>query len=63
MRFKSLYLYLAGGTIALLLFIYELVMYHSQLSSTDIALSAIPVVLLYYLSFKVYHENADDELM
>ncbi len=60
---KSFYLYLAGGTVALLLFIYEIVTYYSQLSTSDIVLSAVPVALLYYLSFKVYHENADDELM
>ena len=63
MRFKSLYLYLAGGTLALLLFVYELVRYYSKLSSSDIVLSGIPFVLLYYLSFKVYHEDRDDELM
>ena len=60
---KSFYLYLAGATVALLLFIYLLVRHYDQLSTTDIALSAVPVVLLYYVSFKVYHENADDELM
>ena len=60
---KSFYLYLAGATVALLLFIYLLVRHYDQLSTSDIALSAVPVVLLYYVSFKVYHENADDELM
>ncbi|MFI5162795.1 MAG: hypothetical protein ACHQHN_16055 [Sphingobacteriales bacterium] len=61
--FKSFYLYLGGAIVALLLFIYLVVRYHSQLSETDVILSAIPVLVLSYLSFKVYHENADDELM
>jgi hypothetical protein len=61
--FKSFYLYLGGAVVGLILFICELVFYYSKLSTSDIVLSALPVVLLFYVSFKVYHENADDELM
>ncbi len=61
--FKSFHLYLTGAIIGLVLFVLELVFYYSKLSTSDIALSAAPVVLLFYVSFKVYHENADDELM
>lgn len=63
MRFKSFHLYLAGAVVALVFFIYELVVFHASLSTTDILLSASPVVILSYLAFKVYHEDADDELM
>jgi hypothetical protein len=60
---RAFYLYLAGGTVALALFIYELVVYHASLSVTDITLSAMPVVILYYLAFKVFRENRDEDLM
>jgi hypothetical protein len=62
-RFKSFHLYLTGAIIGLVLFVFEMVFYYSKLSASDIALSAVPVVLLLYVAFKVYHENADDELM
>jgi hypothetical protein len=63
MRFKSFHLYTAGAVIALVFFIYVVVVYHSSLSTTDILLSASPVLILAYLAYKVYHEDADDELM
>jgi hypothetical protein len=63
MRFKSFHLYVAGAVVALGFFAYEIVAYHSSLSATDILLSVSPVVILSYLAFKVYHEDADDELM
>ena len=63
MRFKSFYLYLIGAVIAVVFFVYELFAFHSSLSTTDIILSASPAVVLSYLAFKVYHEDADDELM
>jgi hypothetical protein len=62
-RFKSFHLYLTGAIISLILFVIEMALYYSKLSTSDIVLSALPVVLLFYVSFKVYHENADDELM
>ena len=63
MVFRSFYLYLIGSIAALLVFIYELVEYFKVLDSSEIILSAMPVVILAYLTFKVYHEQSDDELM
>ncbi|MBS1533158.1 MAG: hypothetical protein JSU01_22855 [Bacteroidetes bacterium] len=63
MRFRSFYLYIAGAVIAVVFFVYEMIVFHASLSTTDIILSASPVVILSYLAFKVYHEDADDELM
>ncbi|MGZ3777874.1 MAG: hypothetical protein ACXVI9_09890 [Mucilaginibacter sp.] len=62
-RFKSFHLYTGGAVIALVFFVFEVAMYHSSLNTTDTLLSASPVVILSYLAFKVYHEDADDELM
>jgi hypothetical protein len=50
--FKSFYLYLAGAVVGLVLFVFELVFYYSKLSASDIALSAVPLVLLFYVSLK-----------
>jgi hypothetical protein len=63
MVFKSFYLYLIGSIAALLIFIYELVKYYNELDVSEIILSAMPVIILAYLTFKVYHEQNDDELM
>ena len=63
MRFRSFHLYIAGAVAALVFFVYEIAAYHSSLSATDILLSLSPVAILSYLAFKVYHEDADDELM
>ena len=62
-RFKSFHLYTAGAVVALVFFIYELIVFHKSLDSTDILLSASPVAILSYLAFKVHREDADDELM
>lgn len=63
MRFKAYYLYIAGSVIALAFFIYELIVFHATLSTTDILISTTPVIILSYLAFKVHREQDDDELM
>jgi len=63
MSYRFFYLYLAGGTVALLLLIYQLISQYPQLSDIGISLNAIPVVLLYYMAFKVYREKEDKEMM
>jgi len=63
MRFKAFYLYVAGSVIALACFIYELVVFHASLSTTDILISTTPVIILSYLAFKVHREQDDEELM
>ncbi|MDB5134931.1 MAG: hypothetical protein JWP37_1534 [Mucilaginibacter sp.] len=63
MSYKFFYLYLAGGTIALLLLIYQILAYYPDLSDTGIFLNLIPVLLLYYMAFKVRREKEDKDLM
>lgn len=63
MSYKFFYLYLAGGTIALLLLIYQLVAYYPALNSFSVTLNAAPVLLLYYLAYKVRREKEDKDMM
>jgi hypothetical protein len=63
MSYKFFYLYLAGGTIALLLLIYQIFTYYPDLSDAGIFLNLIPVLLLYYMAFKVRREKEDKDLM
>jgi hypothetical protein len=63
MSYKFFYLYLAGGTIALLLLIYQLVVYYPSLNTFDVVLNLIPILLLYYLAYKVRREKEDKDLM
>jgi hypothetical protein len=60
---KFFYLYLAGGTVALLLLIYQLVAYYPALNDIALFLNAVPVVLLYYMAYKVRREKDDKDLM
>lgn len=57
---KFFYLYLAGGTIALLLMIYQV---FAKRGLVRIAADGIMVVAFYYLAFKVYHEKKDHDMM
>jgi hypothetical protein len=63
MSYKFFYLYLIGGTIALLLLIYQLLAYYPLINKLDIALNAVPVLLLYYMAYKVRREKEDKDLM
>ena len=63
MSYKFFYLYLAGGTLALLLFIYQLVVYYPTLNDVALFINAIPVLLLYYMAYKVRREKEDKDLM
>lgn len=60
---KFFYLYLIAGSVALILLIWQLVMYWQNLSFTGVILNAIPMVVFYYLAYKTYHEKSDSELM
>ena len=60
---KFFYLYFVGGTIALLLLIYQVVTYYPALNDIALVLNAIPVVLLYYMAYKVRREKDDKDLM
>ena len=63
MSTKFFYLYIAVGTAALIWFIYRLIAYYPALNTLDLAINAVPVVLLYYLAYKVRREKEDKDLM
>ena len=63
MSTKFFYLYISGGTAALMWLIYRLIAYYPALNTLDLAINVIPVVLLYYLAYKVRREKEDKDLM
>jgi hypothetical protein len=63
MSTKFFYLYIAGGTAGLMWLIYRLIAYYPALNTLDLAINVIPVVLLYYLAYKVRREKEDKDLM
>jgi hypothetical protein len=63
MSYKFFYLYIAGGTVALLWLIYRLIAYYPALNTLDLAINAVPAVLLYYLAYKVRREKEDKDMM
>ena len=60
---KFFYLYLIGGTIALILTMYQIAANYPAVNAQSVALYFIPVILLYYMAYKVYHVKNDNELM
>ncbi|MBS7562838.1 hypothetical protein KHS38_00340 [Mucilaginibacter sp. Bleaf8] len=63
MAYKFFYLYLAGGILALIWFIYKLMFLTSPVNFGVVVLYLIPVIILFYLAYKVYHEKKDSEIM
>jgi hypothetical protein len=63
MSFKFFYLYLVGGTVALLLAVYPIVIANPVVSLHRAFLYLLPSLLLYYMAYKVYHVKKDHELM
>ena len=63
MSTKFFYLYIAAGTVALIWLIYRLIAYYPGLNTLDLAINAVPVVLLYYLAYKVRREKEDKDMM
>ncbi|HVW15955.1 MAG TPA: hypothetical protein VHB54_19145 [Mucilaginibacter sp.] len=57
---RFFYLYLAGGTIALLLMIYQV---FANRGLIRIVADGIVAGAFYYLAFKVYHEKKDHDMM
>jgi len=60
---KFLYLYLAGGVLALGLLIYDICTNYNKPDWGNIALEGLSAILFLYLSYKTYHEKKDGELM
>jgi hypothetical protein len=57
------YLYLVGGSIAAALLGYDLVTTWPNVAANSLVLDILPMLLLYYLAYKTYHEKKDKELM
>jgi hypothetical protein len=63
MSYKFFYLYLIGGTVALLLLVYQIIAYYPEIRFAGVFFNVIPVLLLYYLAYKVRREKEDKDLM
>jgi len=63
MSYKFFYLYLAGATVALLLLIYQLMTYYPDLNGIGLFINVFPVILLYYMAYKVRREKQDRDMM
>jgi hypothetical protein len=64
MNNKFYYIYLVAGTIALILFVYQLLTAHTNgINLWNLSGDIFMVVVLYYLAYKTYHEIKDKELM
>ncbi len=60
---KFFYVYLVGGTIFLVLFIYQLAHFSADFRTVSVLLGIIPAIFLYYLAYKVKREKQDKDLM
>jgi len=63
MSYKFFYLYLAGATVALLLLIYQVMTYYPDLNGIGLFINIFPVILLYYMAYKVRREKQDRDMM
>jgi lipid-A-disaccharide synthase-like uncharacterized protein len=63
MSYKFFYLYLTGGSIFLLLLIYQLIVYYPSLNVLGVGLNVLFILALYYLAYKVRREKEDKDLM
>lgn len=64
MNKRFYYIYLIAGTIALILFLYQLFSQHTAtVSLWNLTGNILLTVVLYYLAYKTYHEKKDKELM
>jgi len=60
---KFFYLYLVGGTVALLLLVYALITAYPDFNGHGALFYIIPTLALYYMAYKTYHVKKDGELM
>jgi len=63
MSYKFFYLYLAGATVTLLLLIYQVMTYYPDLNGIGLFINIFPVILLYYMAYKVRREKQDRDMM
>ncbi|PAW94759.1 hypothetical protein CKK33_15150 [Mucilaginibacter sp. MD40] len=62
-RGKFFYLYLIGGTVALILLLYSLTTAYPNINHGGALFYIIPTLALYYMAYKTYHVKKDGELM
>jgi hypothetical protein len=60
---KFFYLYLIGGTVALLLLLYSIISAWPAVNRSGALFYVIPTLALYYMAYKTYHVKKDGELM
>lgn len=60
---KFFYLYFIGGTVALALLVYELIVAYPNINAQGALFYALPTILLYYMAYKTWHVKNDSELM
>ncbi|TSD67390.1 hypothetical protein FFF34_008365 [Inquilinus sp. KBS0705] len=60
---KFFYLYLVGGTVALLLLLYSIIAAWPEVNRSGALFYIIPTLALYYMAYKTYHVKKDGELM
>ena len=64
MNNKFFLVYLIAGSLALILFFYQLfTTYNTGFKIWNLSGNIILAMVLYYLAFKTYHEKKDKELM
>ena len=60
---KFFYVYLIGGIVALILVVIQLLTEYPAVDYRNAIIYLIPVLLLFYMAYKVYHVKNDSELM
>lgn len=63
MSYKFFYLFLAGGTLGLLILIYQIVTQYPKVETVDAVFNAILVVVFFYMAYKVRREKENKDLM
>jgi len=63
MNHRYLILYIAAGTLALIMVIYQLVAVNPAVNFGRLSLNILISLFFYYLAYKTYHEKKDKELM
>lgn len=60
---RIFYAYIAGGTLAFLLLLYQTIGKYPNISVSSVFGDILLTVVLFYLAYKVYHEKKDREMM
>jgi len=60
---RFFYLYVCAGTLALAMLAYQIFAHFHNLNAVAVIINSVPVVVLYYLAYKVYREKNNKEMM